>query len=555
MARFPGEYKKSYKLSDVYITPDKSGRPRGTGTDLSGDEFVLYVGSAPLERMVALKAFISSFKLNFQKEKEVKTLSNQDTIYVQEKEGSLSYDVVLNLPAHSTNESRNNLAKIEELQRLIGKGKNWSARKTYEEREVPSISNPDKMTKVKIPVDVSYDNISSKYKTTMPLFFVFFTNLINGGRKFKNAKINSFDDLGKKGFPCYIEGINYEPDTSAGYFEFDNYLYPRNIKLTLRLNYESESLFDFEDPLLNNKTLLPFSINGEISKYDSGLFPFHVGDYDAYVMNYQGTSAQGDYTRPGFPELSYLFIASAKNTKDFDKSYENKITSKESMPRYVLFDLFLEEFSRDLQYSVKKSPAGNSTVYSKLQTDTTAFKSLKHSIKINVVAGSLLQSKQNAAKLQYLSRMFFKTFYDGTSAIPTPTTISKLTTTESLQSVLVYIPTMIERPSKSKEMAPDYEPKEMIKRALPMYLEELSFDVNMDLGFFQDGDKLYPKAYSLNLSFLYLKKDLIVNYHADYLEDDDPQWSLPPLNGSNIIDGSNSWLFPYNRKTVKIGGS
>ena len=541
MSKFPGEYKKSYNLSDVFINPEESGRPRGTGSDLSENEFVLYIGSAPLERMVAIKAFISSLKLNFQKEKELKTIANQDTVYVKEKEGSLSYDVNLDLPAHSTNESRNNLAKIEELQRLISKGKGWAKRTLYSTMKLPEIGT-GKIVETEIAVGVAYDNISSKYKTTMPLFFVFFNNLINGGREFKSAKINNFDDLGKNGFPCYIESIDYKPDTAAGFFEFDNHLYPKNIKLSLKLNYESESLFDGDDPLRNNRTILPFTIDSKITKYDSGLFPFHV-DMSVEKMNSTGESTTNKRNK------SFLFIGSAKNTTDVGKITE-KLTKKESMPRYVVFDLFLEEFSRGVQYEYAKTPAGNSTVYSKLQTDTTAFKSLKHSLKINAVAENIEEAKRNAAKIQYLSRMFFKTFNDGVTQ-PNPA-LSSLSKTERLQNVLVYIPTMIERPSNSKLKSSDLSG--MIERSLPLYFEEFSFDIDLSLGFFQEGDMLYPKAFSLNLGFLYLKRDLIVNYHADYLEDDGPQWSLPPLENSTILDDSNTWLFPYNRKTVKIGG-
>jgi hypothetical protein len=376
----------------------------------------------------------------------------------------------------------------------------------------------------------------------MPLFFVFFNNLINGGRKFKNSKINSFEDLAKRGFPCYIESIKYDPDISAGFFEFDGYLYPKNIKLSLTLNYESESLFDSDSPLLNNKTILPFTNKAEISKYDSGLFPFHA-DMSVLDMN----SATGNKTDRR--KSSFLFLASAKNITDFDK-VTKKLTTKESMPRYVVFDLFLEQFSRDLQYSYIKAPAGNSTVFSKVQTDTAAFKQLKHSLKINLVAENLSEAKKNAAKIQYLARMYFKTFYEGGAVVNNnPLSLSK---SELLQNILVYMPAMIERPSKSKSKSTEL--KGMIQRSLPMYLEEFSLDMNVGLGFFQEGGKLYPKSLSVSLGLLYLKNDLIVNYNADYLEDDGPQWTMPPLKDSSILDGTNTYLFPYNRKTVKIGG-
>ncbi|HAI37620.1 MAG TPA: hypothetical protein DCM40_05595, partial [Maribacter sp.] len=68
-------------------------------------------------------------------------------------------------------------------------------------------------------------------------------------------KINSFTDLIQRGFPCYIESISYEPQPDAGFFEFDSFLYPKNIKLNLELKYESMKLYGIDDPNLNKVVL------------------------------------------------------------------------------------------------------------------------------------------------------------------------------------------------------------------------------------------------------------------------------------------------------------
>ena len=548
MGRFPFEYKKKYNLSDVHIKPDPKKIPRGTGSDLSEQSYVIYIGSAPLERMVAIKAFASAIKINFQKEKEMVSIANQTQIHVKEKHGSLSYDITLDMPAHSVNEAANNLAKIEELQRLITKGPNWEMVSNYTEKVVQDPSVPGKTTTQSFFVGNSYEGVSEKYKTTMPLFFVFFKNIVNGGKKWFSSTIRNFDDLGNKGFPCYIESIKYDPDTSAGFFDFDNFLYPKNIKLNLKLNYESETLFDLDSDITKNKTILPFKVDGSLTEHDTGLFPFHV---DIRVKDMNDLS----YNPSNKRKDSFLFIASPNNTSDKDK-ITNNLTTKESMPRYVMFDLFLDEFSRDLQYSFEKEEAGNSTVYSKVKQDLNIFKHLKYSIKLNVVSDSLMEAKRNAAKMQYLSRMFYKTFYDGTQVVK-KSNVSGLSQTEILQNLLVYIPTMIEKPSDSKYKSVNFE--DMVQRALPLYLEEFSFDMNMELGFFVEGDKIYPKAYSLNLGFIYLKDNLIYNYHATYLDDDDQQYiiSVPDSNEGEekIITKDNAWLFPYNRKTIHLGGA
>ena len=543
MTRFPTNYKNRYHLSDVYISPiDK--KSRGTGSDYSESEYILYIGSAPLERMVAIKAFFSSIKLNFQKEKENKTFSNQDKTYVIEKHGSLSYNISLDMPAHSVNESRNNLAKIEELQRLINKGSLWEKEKQYTTEMQTDPNNPKKEIEGQTFAGFGYNYISDNYKTDIPLFFVFFRNIINGGRKFSSSKISNFKDLGDKGFPCFIESVKFEPDMDAGFFEFDNFLFPKNIKLNLTLNYESETLFDPFSIRMNNRTIKPFTINGEITPYDTGLFPFHV-DMSVKNMNDMSTNLTGKRRD------SFMFIGSTKGLENLNQT-SKKLTTKDSMPRYVVFDLFLDEFSRDLQYSFEKDEGGDSTVYSKVKPNLNVFKGLKYNTKINVVSENLSEAKRNAAKIQYLARMFFKTFYDGTQSVRKNNLVG-LTKTQALQNVLVYIPSFIESPavgggSKQTSLSG------MISRSIPLFIEEFSFDMDMELGFFKEGSKIYPKAYSLNLAFARLENDLILNYDLDYLDEKEGLWSINPLGDETIVNASNAYLFPFNRKTTKILG-
>ncbi len=79
-------------------------------------------------------------------------------------------------------------------------------------------------------------------RLTTPLFHAYFKNIINNGRDGLPHAITDYGQLVLYGFPCYIETVNYEPDDSVGYFEFDNYLFPKVIRLQLKLNYESETL-------------------------------------------------------------------------------------------------------------------------------------------------------------------------------------------------------------------------------------------------------------------------------------------------------------------------
>ena len=118
----------------------------------------------------------------------------------------MTIDIDIKLPAHSTNEARNNLAKIEELQRLIMPAK-WSADGSQ--------------------LEYSFSGVASgpnDSRTTIPLFHAYFKNIINSGRDNRPKNINDYSDLIRHGMPCYIDSVNYEPDVSMGYFKFDNYL-------------------------------------------------------------------------------------------------------------------------------------------------------------------------------------------------------------------------------------------------------------------------------------------------------------------------------------------
>src|SRR6056300_1567049 len=162
MALYPTPIKKKYDIPGLHITSDENSR--GTGSDTTNKSHILYIGSAPLERVVGFKAFIESFKINLQKEKEIVSPNNQNRSYIKEKEGSLSYNLSLNVPAHSTNEAINNMAKIEELQRLIVMpDAGWTV-------AASTATNSDGTR----TDSISTIGVSSLSKTTLPLFYVFF---------------------------------------------------------------------------------------------------------------------------------------------------------------------------------------------------------------------------------------------------------------------------------------------------------------------------------------------------------------------------------------------
>lgn len=568
MAKFPGKYPPGvgrYNISDtVSSVVETNGIVdfRGYGSDYSANGgMVIYIGSAPLERIVAFKAFIESFKLNLTKEVDIEGKANRNYKIIKEGHGLLSYDLAINIPAHSTNEARNNLAKIEELQRLILPGAAWKATTNLDETKL--------------------SGVSQRSATTTPLFHVYFKNLINSGYDGVFKKISSYTDLMKAGFTCYIEGINYEPEEEAGYFKIDNFLFPKNIKLTLKLNYESESLYSSQDALRNRRTILPFQTNGHYSDSDSSLFPFGVKvsrsgnskfgtlerpkellstnniDFSLYEMNTLSQIGQR-------PLDSYVFIslpvnpigessyAAPAEPKTFNSAYNEVF-------RFVMFKPFVENFSRNVKVSVKtKGEEANQSIAKKVAQNGINFDILEYTLRLNIPAENLLEAKKNCGKLQYLMRMFYKKFYDGTTGVKQGR--DDLTLNDQLSKLMVYIPNMIESPHKPSAAPSGADMKNITiqsyQRAVPLYLRDFSIDFDLDLGFFEEDSRIYPKSLTIDLIFIYDKADLIRNY--SFLGSHEaPIYTMPKgsLPESSVIDDSNAWLFPFNRKTVKIGGA
>lgn len=98
--------------------------------------------------------------------------------------GDLDIDVVINIPAHSTNEAVNNLAKIEELQKLISPNSGYKEKAAY---GANTIINVDSGTRI-VP----------------PVFRVWLKNIVSSGkfyRSYSTPLTMKFNDIMKFGFP------------------------------------------------------------------------------------------------------------------------------------------------------------------------------------------------------------------------------------------------------------------------------------------------------------------------------------------------------------------
>lgn len=566
MSKFPSAY-GVYNLTNNFIK-SIDGSFRGTGDDTSlTNSKVLYIGSAATERMIAFTAFIDSYKINLQKKVDETSEEDKTTTFFTDVAGNLSISLSINIPAHSVNESVNNIAKIEELQRLVRVG-NWGN------------SNS------------TVFNVSKTSSVNKPLLLVHFANLITNSRAVKSFEINSFKDLLSKGFTCYVDVVSFEPDVDAGFFEFHhgnpkdkdrNFLYPKNIKLTLDLKYESVSVFNRYDTLRNKQAIESFTIDGifKTVQYaerdpktdevtgrilsviiDDGVFPFHSDGIKNYGETKRKMSIKkmNDFSVQSMGEKidSFIFIGFdfgdsestngainiLKNNKDF--------LSNDKSLKHVFFKPAITNFSRKLVLANTVDDDENSlpdsSVYSLL--DSSKFKSLDYELSFDVVSSSLAEAYQNCGKIQYLMRLFLKKNYSSSEARKAANEGRGIS-----NEVKVYIPSFIESGKGGEYIS--YDPKTICdSKAIRLNFMNLDVDVDMESGFYEDGEKLFPKKMKIKCTFKSGTDNHILGYNYSFRSDTEPQWKLNIQgNAPDSWDPAGAFLFPYNRKTVKIGGS
>ena len=517
MAFKPGKF-GVYHLSSVPRPPeyDKAGLEnfRGHGDDYSHQtDNIFYIMSFSLNRVVPLKAFFESFKLNFAKETEVISDKEKNSEVIRQYGAEISYDISLNMPAHSVNEAVNNLAKIEELQKLMS----------------PHQNSADSI----VPEAISSGGPL--------LFIIYFKNLIYksnmGATKPSASPTEAF--IRKNGITCSIEEIDFEPEIAAGFFEFDNYLYPKIIKLKLKF-------------VLNDKTVgsgyhfFPFDVDGQYDVRDSGGFPFGVSvcnedlarennglnisrvykDDEVNKLEYVRGSIKGK-------ETTYIFISNIVENNGVDKKC-----------RWLVFKAFVESFRRD--YTVDHVEIKSKGTDTTNQTETSGVNSvgrLEYKFKINLPAQNIEEAKRNCGKLSYLIRMSLTKQNDDKD-----TPVSSFGTNS--RALRVYFPSFIEKAGASRVAPSNQNRSQMFDNSIEVYVMNVDLEIDLESGFFEDGTALYPKMMSLSFDLKNNQANLINNYRFNELFEGGKYAHLP---SSDEATAGLEHLFPYNRKTIRLG--
>tara|TARA_R110000822_G_scaffold14426_3_gene50780 strand:- start:1030 stop:1776 length:747 start_codon:yes stop_codon:yes gene_type:complete len=192
------------------------------------------------------------------------------------------------------------------------------------------------------------------------------------------------------------------------------------------------------------------------------------------LVNYQGAH---DPNFPSFPlgtEYSHNY---SDNKGVFFYIYD------ESMEVAVGLKAFITDFSINTQFEQEtiKDPGGD--------VDKVKGIGINYKIGLNVPAISANDARVNATRMETLGIMLNKTVGSGAAADPT------------VEIKYILLSNLIHNGKYTKKI--DVKTAGTIKKyGLICYLNDLTYTVETDMGFFEYKEKLWPKVFSLSLDFV-----------------------------------------------------
>lgn len=500
-----------YTLKNVPYPPD-------IPTDGSDKTHIISIAEYVTGHVMQFPAFIEKIKYNTTKELDYQSEADKWTKVVREYTGDFSIDITLTLPAASPQQARTNVAKLENLQKLL----------LNPDHDIPVISEND-----------SFSHIESQFNTAIqkerksvvgPLFKVAFANLIHGGKIALNNQGFSGGVL-YNGFPCLIESVNFNPVIEMGFFEYEGpdfdyeFLYPKVLTLDLSLKLENKN------EKLDLVPIGPLPKNSQdtlnvVTKNDNRDQARSLNTRDNMVFPF-GTQTIGNEYKEAYTISKKL--AYNRNYYIYIQRYGKK----------VLFPAFIEDFTRNFEANQnyiesKSNYVGKGADTGKLATPSKFSYSLSFSVPCASIEESLLFSKQ----IQLLMRMFYRK-EEGSAG----------NFSERELGFNIYIPGLIESGGASKTfVGPSNDPSDGAEASSlsDLWMEDLNIEIESNMGFFNYGTSLLPKSYKISTSIVsglnntaLIRPHLITEHRKD---------NYTTSSTSNVTD-----QFPFNRSTLKIG--
>lgn len=426
----------------------------------------IYFGSPFNLSVIVFKAFISAIQYEMGKDISEENNVAQNYHSFSSYNGNFAIKLSFDVPSSTSTEAKNNLAKISHLQNMI----------------MPA-------------------RTLGKSNTLKQHVLVYFSNMINNGAMTKsNYNPTNYVQLKSKGLYTWISDIKYTPDFSQGHYETSDGVFPKYYKVDLTLNPDTE--FRREGRMF----LHPFNQNGQYSSQDSVFFPFKIpcGTYNLESSNFS-QSLFPQFSKSEFIEMdkdcsrtinnskkSYVYISLPvdKPLESLPRSDNGGLTrrqpkdSSNKVRRQIAFKPFLKSFERNMAagVDVKSDPGAKLEQYlNSYQTH----KPIEYSFSLDVPSSSLSEAKRNAAKIQFLMRMFFSR-----------ENIGNTLETKELYSLRVFIPSFLGKSTKKLGRTGAYDNSYILQ------VKNISINIDSSFGYFRDGVNLFPKVYEVKFDFV-----------------------------------------------------
>ena len=428
---------------------------------------------------VSFKAFISSFSINVDHGYDDEKSEGPKERY--KKASLFSYTLELDVPSHSTNEARNNLAKFSAFERMISVGSNEV---TQRRQNGEGLIYPD-------------------------LAFAM-ANLIQDGT-FRLG--DSYDSSGVNHTkPIYgiVKDLSFTPSLDDGFYEFDNKIIAKHYKLSIKIDLLLRSYYGifingFDDAGHYTEDAGTQAIedgNNTVSNLNTAPYwPFGiiVGDTKlAQPLDFIGK----------FYDLksinSFQTYSDSKYAANKDLFLGISTTRKQGNEKYVLFKAYLSNFSYAKKPNISDvdtnaNPAG--VVY-----DYKAGIEKEWNITIDVPSNSVEEAIKNLAKINILFRMGINYVKSDNNALSN----SQKAHCYVRMSNYIFNPEVPYRPSYPNSDA-------IIDTGLKCVMDTVGFEVDVESGFYEHAGHLIPKTFKLTLNIDYI--DTAKEYGVDFEND------------------------------------
>ena len=468
-------------------------------TKNTNNPHTIAIGSLTSQRIVLIDPFIESFNFKVSKKTEFKkfdAVSSQGGVLEEPSEISIS--ITMNLPAATQNAARVNKLKIQELQTMIG----------------PAIGKKNNTAVIL----VCMKNLISRHPSKYPC--------------------SNFSSLVTRGLPCHVSSIDYAPDFEAGFFDES---LPKNIKLSLDLKVINQKLNLSQDGIVEEydfRFAHSFVDNGMYQQMDVKSFPFGYSQFSSFEVGL-GTERDdyqlGTYSGKQMGSLnssSKTFImftnhienenhdapdvddAAVEALRQVAISLGDSISAESMTPevfalrragnenvkiaRWVVFEPFISNVNRtiEVEHTTKQVGQGAfSTGY-----ESTVPKHIKYSVDFDVVAGDIKEAKINLAKLNTLFRLSSAPTKE--KFIPRELMILPERKTGFAKTIKVLIPGFIQAGSTTitkKKSVSSNTRKRLLDYCVDLHVYSVDFDIDDDIGFFEEGGVLLPKGYKVKM--------------------------------------------------------